>query len=104
MPNLALVNDGARSDPEAAPQTEPEWRHNMKRCVLTAFILASALTTGAAQAKSIPAQPSASASAQAAKDHSSQTDANWNGVPAYLMHKDGTLINGLLPTNPDAQG
>ena len=27
-----------------------------------------------------------------------------NSVPSYLMRKDGLLINGLLPTSPDAQG
>ena len=29
---------------------------------------------------------------------------SWNGVPSYLLRQDGTLINGLLPTNPDEQG
>ena len=28
----------------------------------------------------------------------------WDGVPSYLLRKDGTLINGLRPTNPDEQG
>ena len=27
-----------------------------------------------------------------------------NGLPSYLLRKDGMLINGLLPTSPDAQG
>jgi hypothetical protein len=42
--------------------------------------------------------------AHAAHHQTLQSYANWNGVPAYLMRKDGTLINGLQPTNPDAQG
>ena len=29
---------------------------------------------------------------------------SWNGAPSYLLRKDGMLINGLRPTNPDEQG
>ena len=78
----------------------------MKRSLLMTLILASTLMAGAAQAK-VATQPPALAVAevsQAARHQASQTQHNWDGIPGYLMHKDGTLINGLLPTNPDAQG
>ena len=78
----------------------------MKRSLLTTLILAGTLMAGAAQAK-MSAQPPAlpvAQVAQAAQHQTSQAHENWEGVPGYLMHRDGTLINGLLPTNPDAQG
>jgi hypothetical protein len=76
----------------------------MKRSLLVVFALAGTLTAGAVQAKEVPAQVPAPAVAHAAQHQTLQSYANWNGVPAYLMRKDGTLINGLQPTNPDAQG
>ena len=78
----------------------------MKRSLLTTLILAGTLMAGAAQAK-VPTQPPAPAAdlvPPAAQRQNSQPNANWDGIPGYLMHPDGTLINGLLPANPDAQG
>ena len=38
------------------------------------------------------------------EDKCSTCAAGVNGIPSYLLRKDGMLINGLLPTSPDAQG
>jgi hypothetical protein len=74
----------------------------MNRSLLVVSILAGTLMAGVVQAKAAPAQ--APAPAHASQHQTLQGHATRDGVPAYLMRKDGTLINGLLPTNPDAQG
>jgi hypothetical protein len=74
----------------------------MNRSLLVVSILAGTLMAGVVQAKAAPAH--APAPAHATQHQTLQDYTNWDGVPAYLMRKDGTLINGLLPTNPDAQG
>jgi hypothetical protein len=79
----------------------------MKRSFLTTLILAGTLMAGAAQAEVVtqPPAPAVAQVSQAAQGQTSQGYDNWNGVPVYLLRKGGTtLINGLLPTNPDAQG
>ena len=74
----------------------------MNRPLLAVALLASTLMAGAVQAKEMPAP--APTPAHATQHQTLQRYTDWNGVPGYLMRKDGTLINGLLPTNPDAQG
>ena len=76
----------------------------MKRSFLMAFILVGTLLAGAAQAREVAASAAGPVVAHAPTHHTLKGYVRSDGVPSYLIRKDGTLINGLLPTNPDAQG
>jgi hypothetical protein len=75
----------------------------MKRSLVISILIGT-LIAGAAQAREVAANSTVPAATPAALHHTLKGYVSSDGVPSYLMRKNGTLINGLLPTNPDAQG
>jgi hypothetical protein len=82
----------------------------MRKLVTSYAFVASLAVAAPAVAQGVPAefmQNQRSDVNASAVNGTTQTEAfphRWDGVPSYLLRKDGTLINGLRPTSPDAQG
>jgi hypothetical protein len=82
----------------------------LRKFFISYAVMASLAVTAPALAEEVPTaflqnqKPDANAPTV---NRATQTEVpfqRWDGVPAYLLRKNGGLINGLLPTNPDAQG
>ena len=79
----------------------------MRKLVVSYAVVASLAAAAPALAQGVPAaflqnqQSNVAVSRQTPADTVSRYQ---NVVPSYLLRKDGRLINGLLPTHPDAQG
>jgi hypothetical protein len=68
-------------------------------------IIALSMTAAYASEQPLAGKPTATHGMVTKPPHEASTSVGaGNSVPSYLMRNDGVLINGLLPTSPDAQG
>lgn len=68
-------------------------------------VIALSMTTAYASEKPLGDEPTNSSAMMTKPRHETSTSVGAGAsVPSYLMRNDGFLINGLLPTSPDAQG